>query len=118
MNIINVSSSRVEILVTINIENPNIFELPSPVISYDYSLDTISYIKGVVESDKPLAASSVTPLNFFLWVTYTDLYRNMRLPVSAREISSLLNLSCSLECPVLGTESFNWLISGTLPLRR
>ncbi|MCL2276440.1 MAG: hypothetical protein FWC21_00935 [Treponema sp.] len=118
MNIININSSRVEILVTINIENPNIFELPSPVISYDYSLNKVSYIRGIVESDVPLAASSVTPLNFLLWVTYTDLYRNMRLPVSANELASQLSLSCSLECPVFGVESFNWLIAGTLPLRR
>jgi len=118
MNIISINSSRVEILVTINVENPNIFELPSPVVSYDYSLNTVSYIKGIVESDAPLPASSVTPLKFLLWVTYTDLYRNMRFPLTTGEISSLLSITCNLECPVTGAESFNWLISGTLPLRR
>ncbi|MCL2196519.1 MAG: LEA type 2 family protein [Treponema sp.] len=110
-------ATRAELLVSIDIENPNVFELPSPKINYDYSLNRNSFIKGVVESEAPLAPSAVTPLNFRLVVTYADLLRSFASLVTAREVSSLLNISCDFGIPIFSGETLKLELPGTLPLR-
>jgi len=110
-------STRAELVVSINIENPNVFELPSPKINYDYSLNRSSFIKGIVESGAPLAPSSTTPLTFRLIVTYADLLRSFASLITAREVSSLLNLSCDFGIPVFSGDTFKLELPGTLPLR-
>jgi len=110
-------AARAELLVSINVENPNVFQLPSPKISYDYSLNRNSFIKGVVESDKPLAPSSTTPFNFRLVVTFADLFRSFASLITAREVTSLLNLTCDFGIPIFSGDSIKLEIPGTLPLR-
>ena len=56
MKIGNINSSRAEIVVTINVENPNVFEIPPPTITYDYHLNRNSFIRGIAEPiSSPLA---------------------------------------------------------------
>jgi len=110
-------TTKAELVVSINIENPNVFELPSPKINYDYSLNRNSFIKGVAESESPLAPSAVTPLTFRLVVTYADLFRSFASLLTAREVTSLLSLTCDLGIPFFSGETLKLEIPGTLPLR-
>jgi len=110
-------AARAELLVSVNIENPNVFQLPSPKISYDYLLNRTSFIKGVAETEAPLAPSSTTTLNFRLVVTFADLFRSFASLLTAREVSSLLNLTCDFGIPIFSGDSIKLEFPGTLPLR-
>jgi LEA14-like dessication related protein len=120
MKIENINSNRAEILVTINVENSNVFEIPSPRIIYDYQLNRNSFIRGIIESDKLLAASSTTPVVFSLLVHYADLYRsNRQLRTSnLTNIPSLLIMTCDFDILDLDIESMHFEIADTLPLMR
>jgi LEA14-like dessication related protein len=114
----NINSSRVEILVTMNIENPNIFEIPSPKFSYDYQLNRNSFIKGNIETEAPLAPSSVTPLSFRMIVNYADLFRSLTSLLTARDAASLLVITCDFGIPFLTRENRRFEVPGVLPVRR
>jgi len=120
MRIENINSNRAMILVTINVENTNVFEIPSPTITYDYWLDRNSFIKGIIESDTLLAASSITPVEFRLFVFYADLYRSNRLLRTSRahEIPSKLVMTCNYDIPVIDFQPMFFELTGTLPLLR
>jgi LEA14-like dessication related protein len=113
-----INSTRAEILVTVNIENPNVFEIPSPKFSYDYQLNRNSFIKGKIENEAPLSPSSVTPLNFRMIVNYADLFRSLTSLLTAREAASLLVMTCDFGIPFLTGENRRFEVSGTLPIRR
>jgi LEA14-like dessication related protein len=110
--------TRVELLVTVNIENPNVFELPTPKLSYDYQLNRISFIKGNIENERPLAPSSKTPLNLRMVVSYADLFRSFVSLLTAREVSSLFVMDCDFGIPFFSGENKHFEVSGTLPIRR
>jgi LEA14-like dessication related protein len=109
--------TRTEILVTINVENPNPFEIPSPRISYDYQLNRNSFISGQRESE-PLAASSITPIVFPITVNYADLFRSFTTLLTAREAASMLILTCDFNIPIFNVEPMRYEIAGTLPILR
>ncbi|MCL2759415.1 MAG: hypothetical protein FWD22_04320, partial [Treponema sp.] len=87
-----INNTRAVLLVTINIENPNVYTIPAPIINYDYLLNRRSFIRGIIELDKPLAASSVTPVSFNLIVDYEGLFRSFSSLRTANEVASLLVL--------------------------
>jgi len=118
MVIESVDFSKAVILVTINVENPNAFEIPSPKFTYDYQLNKKSFIKGIIENEKPLDPSSVTPVKFRLVVNYADLFRTFSTFSFTRETTSLLVLTCDFGIPVFSGESRRFEIPGTFPVRR
>ena len=118
MRVENTNITRAEILVSMNIENPNIFPIPSPIINYDFQLNRNSFIRGNVESEEPLAASVSTPVNLRLIVNYADLFRSFASLIVAREAASLLIMTCDFNIPVLNIEPMRFEVAGTLPIMR
>jgi LEA14-like dessication related protein len=110
--------SKAQIMVTINVENPNAFEVPSPKFYYDYQLNKKSFIKGVIENETPLAPSSVTPVKFRMVVNYADLYRTFSGFSFSRETAGLLVLTCDFGIPVFSGETMHFEIPGSFPVRR
>jgi hypothetical protein len=120
MTIENIDSNRAEILVTVNVGNLNTYVMMSPVIIYDYRLNGNTFIRGRVEGSRQLAASSVTPVEFRLFVNYEDLYRNFRQMrnLNLTEASSLLFLTLEYENDDFIWETVHMEIGGILPLQR
>jgi len=118
MRMENANVTRAIVNVTVNVQNPNPFEIPTPAITYDYQLNRNSFIKGNVESEKPLAASSSTPVNFQLVVTYADLFRSFTAMRNLFEVPSLLIVTCDLGMPMLRRDPLRFEVGGTLPILR
>jgi len=123
MRVDNVNTSRAEILVSVNIENPNSFEIPAPKLNYDYLLNRNSFIKGEIQNTGPLAASSTTPLSFRLTVNYGDLARTIATSItslfsSTRELGSQLKVNCDFGIPFFSSDPFNLSLDGILPMPR
>ena len=118
MNIDVRDTSKVEIIATINVENPNVFPIPAPKFSYDYQLNRNSFIKGTIENEPPLAASSTTPISFRLVVNYADLIRSFAASLlTGSSLSSNLRISGDFGIPAFSGDTFNYEVSGSLPLR-
>jgi len=118
MAIENANITRAIVNVTINVVNPNPFEIPSPKIAYDYQLNRNSFIKGNIENETPLAANSTTPVRFQLIVNYADLFRSFAAMRNLFEVPSLLVVTCDLGIPFLRSEPLRLEVSGTLPVLR
>jgi len=109
-------NTKADILVSVNVENPNVFELPPLTIKYDYQLNRNSFVKGETVSGT-LAASAVTPVGFRLSVNYADLFKAFASLLTSREVSSAISLTGDFGIPAFGGETFNLNASGSLPLR-
>jgi len=114
----NANITRAIMNVTVNITNPNPFEIPTPKITYDYLLNRNSFIKGEVINEGSLAANSTTPVVFQLTVTYSDLFRSFSAMRNLFEVPSLLVLTCDLGMPALRSDPLRFEVSGTLPILR
>jgi len=118
MRMENANITRAIINVTVNVQNPNQFEIPTPRITYDYQLNRNSFIRGNIESEGVLAANSTTPVVFQLIVTYADLYRSFSALRNLFEVPSLLILTCDFGMPALSSEPIRFEVAGTLPVLR
>jgi len=116
MKIDSVNLTRAEILVTVNVENPNAFQLPPPKIAYEFLVNRNSFIKSSMETAGSLAASSVTPVSIRFSVNYADLYRSFQSLSNLSEVPSLLQLIPDFGVPAFNSETFRLEIPGSLPL--
>jgi LEA14-like dessication related protein len=116
MSIGTVDFTKAEILVTVNVENPNAFELPPFTIAYDYLVNRNSFINSSIETAAPLAAAAVTPVIIRLSVNYADLFRNFQSLLNSGEVPSLISLTGNFGIPAFSGENFNMQIPSSLPL--
>jgi LEA14-like dessication related protein len=117
MRIEKMDLTMLEWFVSVNVENPNPFELPPPKIAFNYQIDNRTLIQNTLPNRGQLAASSVTPVAFGLAVYYADVFRifsNLRNSANAQ---SQLDISFDFGVPVFSGENFNLRIPASLPLR-
>lgn len=112
------NTTRAEMTVTINIENPNPFEVPIPKIEYDYQLNKNSFIKGNLDNEGILAANKTTPVTFKLVVTYADLFRSFSSLLTQFEVNTLLVVTCDFGIPYLSSGPQRYEVPGKLPVLR
>jgi LEA14-like dessication related protein len=110
--------SMVEWFVSVNIENPNPFELPPPKIAFNYQIENRTLLQNTLPSKGQLAASSVTPVVFGLVVYYADVFRVFSNLRNSTNVQSQLDISFDFGVPVFKDENFNLRIPASLPLSR
>jgi len=110
--------TMVEWFVSVNVENPNPFDLPQPKIAFNYQIDNRSFIQNTLTNRGQLAASSVTPVVFGLVVYYADLFRVFSNLRNSANVQSQLDITFDFGVPVFSGESFNLKIPAALPLFR
>ena len=116
MKIDRIDFTRAELLFTVNVENPNEFDLPSPKLAYDYLVNNNSVIRSTLENSAPIAAAAVTPLVIRLEVQYADLYRSFQALRNVGEAPSKLSLTSDFALPAFAGNTFLTEIPGSLPL--
>jgi LEA14-like dessication related protein len=108
--------NMVELFVSVNMENPNTFELPPPRITFNYQINNTSIIQNTIANRSPLAASSVTPVIFGLVVYYNDIFRVLPSLRTLKNVPSTLDMSFNFAVPFFRGETFHLEIPGSLQL--
>ena len=114
-----INNTMVELYISVDLVNPNGFELPQPRLAFDYQVHETSIIRSRLRNHGVLPAHSTTNVEFGILVYYNDIYfvfpelRRLRY----REAPSVLKLTCDLGVPVKDDEPTNLQVSYTLPLR-
>jgi len=108
--------SVVELLVSVNVENPNAFQLPPPKIAFDYKVNNTSIIKNAFENKSALAPSSVTPVAYGITVNYADIIRVFPNLLASGNISTMLDMSLDFAVPAFGSDILSLQIPGSIPL--
>ncbi|MDR2543772.1 MAG: LEA type 2 family protein [Treponema sp.] len=116
MKIDGIDFSKIQLLFSVDIENPNVFQLPSPQIAYDFLINRNSFLSGVQISSAPLAAAAATPLVIALTLEYADLFRLFQNLINLNEVPGLLSLSGDFGVPALASEKLFQEITGSLPI--
>jgi LEA14-like dessication related protein len=107
----------IDLVAALNLENPNVFEIPFPTMNFDYSVNKNSLLKSSVETGGPLAANGVSPVKMRLSLKYADLYKNVQSLTSVGEAAGLLALAGALSAvPALADEKLSLDIANKLPL--
>ena len=117
MRVDSVDLNGAQIAVSVNIENPNNFPLPTPKFTIDYLVNGNSFITGTMEGRGPIPASGSSPLVFGFPVRYLDLLRRFQNLGNLREAPTMLNLTFDFGIPFFANEPFVLQIPGNLPLR-
>lgn len=108
--------SMVEMVVSVNVENPNAFQLPPPKVGFDYKVNNTSILRNTHENKASLAPSSVTPVAFALGIYYADLLRIFPGLLTSNNVPSVLDLSFDFGVPAFGGDNFNLQIPGSIPM--
>ncbi|MCL2762056.1 MAG: LEA type 2 family protein [Treponema sp.] len=116
MKIDQLDFTKAELLFTIDVNNPNPFELPFPQMAYDYLVNNNSFIKNSVGIAAPLAAAAITPVLIKLTVNYVDLYQAFQNLRNANEVPGLLSLKTDFGIPAFIDEVVSTQAAGSLPL--
>ena len=107
----------VNLLASVNLENPNAFSLPAPKMSFDFLVNRSPFLSSTMDTAGPLAASSVTPVILRISVRFVDLFMRFQNLRNAGEAQTMLNLAFDFAIPVFGGEAVSIQIPGTIPLR-
>jgi LEA14-like dessication related protein len=105
-----------ELVCSVNVENPNNFELPFPDMDYDFGINGNSFLKSSVVMGAGLAAAAVSPVDIKLQLNYADLYKTFQSLKNSSEANCLLALKSKFAIPAFSEESSSLDIAGKLPM--
>jgi LEA14-like dessication related protein len=100
-------AAMVEWYVSVNVENPNPFELPPLKIAFNYQVENRVILKNTLPGRGRLAASSVTPVVFGLAVYYVDLFRVLPELRASTGAQSRLDITFDFGVPAFSGEDFS-----------
>ena len=100
----------------INIENPNAFPIPIPQYKWEYEVNNVPVLSGVIGGAGMLAASSQSPLNIKVGVVYADLLRALGTLGNSSELASMMKLNAPLPIPSLENMEVDYALPGILPV--
>ena len=112
-----IDSTKVELFISVEIENPNDYELPQPRLNFDYQIYERSIIRRRLGNEGALPAFSSTPVVFGILIYYADLYQIFPELIKSRETPSLLKLTCDPGVPVINDEIVKLNVPFTLPIQ-
>ncbi|MCL2277244.1 MAG: LEA type 2 family protein [Treponema sp.] len=118
MNIESIDFTKLQLSFSVNVENNNPFDLPSPQIAYDFLVNNNNYLKGINISPAPLVAGAVTAVAIGLTVEYADLFRLFADLFTTGEAPSLFKMDGDFGLPGFEGEGFQSDILGSIPLLR
>ena len=116
MKIDGIDFEKIRLAFSVDIENPNDFEIPSPQLLYDLFVDSNKYNSGISVSAAPIAAAAATPLIIALELNYADLFKTISGLINKIEAPGHVALSGGFGIPALADEKIAQEISGMIPI--
>jgi len=116
VSIAGISFNGVDLIVTVDVENPNRFSIPMPGIAWELSVNGASFLQGSLPGDQSIArrqsATVALPVSF----TFEGLFSSFASLVDLKEAAYNIALEVSFPLPVMADRVFDLEYAGTLPL--
>ena len=113
-----VDLTRTTVIFSVNVQNPNPFELPPPKINFDFQVNRTSVVNSSTTTAGALAPNSTTPVSMRFTVNQADLVRVLAANLlAAGSIACNLTVAVDFGIPAFGSETVSLQVPGTLPLR-
>jgi LEA14-like dessication related protein len=112
----NINFTDAQILCKVQIENPNVFEIPFPEIDWEIFLNTNSFISGIVKNDQKIKARNSTLIDIPVSLDYLDVFRTFSSLFGRDSIEYKIPMAFKFSVPVLGDMVWRLEPQGVLPL--
>ena len=116
-----ISFNGVDLIVNVNVQNPNSFSIPMPNIDWELSVNDISFIQGSLPSGQSIRRRQTLTLALPVNFTFDELFRSFEFRAEDREIWEAayhIALAVSFPIPSIADRVFNVDGSGVFPLPR
>jgi LEA14-like dessication related protein len=114
VDITDISLEGIQLLCSVQVENPNLFKLPFPEIGWDIFIRGSSFLSGAAAEGDPIEAGGTRILDIPLNLSYAAL--SAAAGTAGREIDYQLVLETRFLLPVQGEWIQNFEYQGKLPL--
>ena len=118
VDIAGISISGVDLVVHVDVENPNGFSIPLPKIDWELFINSSSFIRGGVKSESSLGSRRKSTVDFPVSVTYKGIYNSFASLIETMEAAYQIKLGISFPLPIIASKVYNLDFSGVLPLPR
>jgi LEA14-like dessication related protein len=116
LELANINFTDAQILCKVQIENPNVFEIPFPEIGWEIFLNANAFINGVVKNDQSIKARGATLVDIPVSFNFLDVFRTFSSLLGANSIEYKIPLALKFSIPVIGDKIWRLEPQGVLPL--
>ena len=120
VDIAGINFSGVDLIVHVDIQNPNRFAIPMPNIDWELfigtAFDAVPFIQGSLPNSLSIAGREKNTVNVPVRVTFEGLFHAFASLLDTREAAYNLALALSFPLPAVGDKVFNLGFSGVFPL--
>ena len=106
----------VDMICHLNVENPNVFEIPFPEIEWRLYINANSFINGTIKNNARLGGSKTITVDVPFSVTYSGLFNSFASLMNSREAAYRIELGLRFPILLLEEKTFNLDFSGNIPL--
>ena len=118
VDVARITFTGVDLVVHVDVENPNGFSIPLPKIDWELFINTASFIKGSLPSDQTIKRRAKVTLDLPLSVTYDGLYRSFKSLAETKEAAYNIAMGISFAIPIIEDKVYHLDFSGVIPLPR
>jgi len=121
VEIAGISFSGVEMIVKVDVENPNRFAIPMPNIDWKVLINEASFLQGNISHDGSIGRNESVTLSLPVSFTFEGLYRSFVSLIELREAAYNIALEVSFpqsRIPMIAERVFDLDFSGVIPLPR
>jgi len=100
--------------VSMNFNNPNPFDLPAPIISFDYKMNNVSLLQSTTQS-KVITASKTTTIDQKLDIPWQELVFKLPFLLTANNVNTSFSFNCDFGLEDYGESIIDDVISKIIP---
>ena len=119
VDIAGISFSGVDLVVNVDVENPNRFSIPMPNIDWELSINESSFLQGTLSNDQSIERQQTVTVALPVSFTFEGLFGSFASLIALREAAYDIALAISFpqsRIPIIAERVFDLNFSGVLPL--
>jgi len=116
VDISRIDFSGAELIIHVDIENPNAFSIPLPNIDWELFINTNSFLAGAIKGERQIGRYETTTVSFPVSVSYDGLFGTFRSLVESNEAAYEIALGLNFPISFLADKVYRLNFSGVLPL--
>ena len=116
VDLANISIEGIDMVCRLNVENPNLFDIPFPEIDWKLFINSNSFINGILKNNTKLGSNRTVTIDVPFSVTFAGLYGTFASLLESSEAAYQIALGIKFPLPVIEEKTFNLDFSGNIPL--
>jgi LEA14-like dessication related protein len=111
-----ISFTGAELLCKVNVENPNVFDIPLPEVGWEFFVGTNSFAKGVIKSNESIKSRKTTAVNIPVSVGYVEIFDTFVSLRGSKTVDYKVVLDAKIPLPLLEGKTWHFEKEGNFPV--